>query len=44
MNFDKFTTKSQEIIQEAQTLALANQHQQIEPTHIIWLCWQKMIM
>ncbi|MDD2344650.1 MAG: ATP-dependent chaperone ClpB [Bacteroidales bacterium] len=35
MNFDKFTTKSQEIIQEAQTLALANQHQQIEPTHIM---------
>lgn len=35
MNFDKFTTKSQEIIHEAQTLALANQHQQIEPTHIM---------
>ncbi|MDD2411375.1 MAG: ATP-dependent chaperone ClpB [Bacteroidales bacterium] len=35
MNFDKFTTKSQEIIQEAQILALTHQHQQIEPTHIM---------
>lgn len=35
MNFEKFTIKSQEIIQEAQTLALANQHQQIEPTHLM---------
>lgn len=35
MNFDKFTIKSQEIIQEAQTIALTNQHQQIEPTHIL---------
>ena len=35
MNFEKFTIKSQEVIREAQMLAMANQHQQIEPTHIL---------
>lgn len=35
MNFEKFTIKSQEVIREAQTLAMSNQHQQIEPTHIL---------
>ncbi len=35
MNLDKFTIKSQEILQEAQTLAMSNQNQQIEPAHIL---------
>jgi len=34
MRFDKFTIKSQELIQNAQTLASQNGNQQIEPEHI----------
>ena len=35
MRFDKFTIKSQELIQHAQSLALENNHQQIEPEHLL---------
>ena len=35
MRFDKFTIKSQELIQNAQSLASARHHQQIEPEHIL---------
>ncbi|MCF8024834.1 MAG: ATP-dependent chaperone ClpB [Desulfobacteraceae bacterium] len=35
MRFDKFTIKSQELIQQAQTLAAENRHQQIEPVHLL---------
>ena len=35
MRFDKFTIKSQELIQEAQTLASHYNNQQIEPEHLL---------
>ncbi len=35
MRFDKFTIKSQELIQEAQGLASAQHNQQIEPEHLL---------
>jgi ATP-dependent Clp protease ATP-binding subunit ClpB len=35
MRFDKFTIKSQELIQEAQNLASRYNHQQIEPEHLL---------
>ncbi|MBA2882581.1 ATP-dependent Clp protease ATP-binding subunit ClpB [Desulfosalsimonas propionicica] len=35
MRFDKFTIKSQELIQQAQSLAAENRHQQIEPVHLL---------
>jgi ATP-dependent Clp protease ATP-binding subunit ClpB len=35
MRFDKFTIKSQELIQNAQALASSNNHQQIEPEHLL---------
>lgn len=35
MNFNQFTIKSQEILQEAQSVALANGQQSIEPGHIL---------
>ena len=35
MRFDKFTIKSQELIQEAQSLASRYGHQQIEPEHLL---------
>jgi ATP-dependent Clp protease ATP-binding subunit ClpB len=35
MRFDKFTIKSQELIQNAQTLASQYNHQQIEPEHLL---------
>jgi len=35
MRFDKFTIKSQELIQSAQHLASQRQHQQIEPEHLL---------
>lgn len=35
MRFDKFTIKSQELIQNAQTLASQHQNQQIEPEHLL---------
>ncbi|MFC1856804.1 ATP-dependent chaperone ClpB [Thermodesulfobacteriota bacterium] len=35
MRFDRFTLKSQEIIQTAQTLASDQQQQQIEPEHLL---------
>lgn len=35
MRFDKFTIKSQELIQAAQTLATEKSHQQIEPEHLL---------
>ncbi len=35
MQFDKFTTKSQEALQEAQKLAQSKGHQQIEPEHLL---------
>ena len=35
MRFDKLTIKSQELIQEAQTLASQNSNQQIEPEHLV---------
>lgn len=35
MNFNQFTTKSQEVLQEAQTLALANGQQAIETGHLL---------
>jgi ATP-dependent Clp protease ATP-binding subunit ClpB len=35
MRFDKFTIKSQELIQNAQTQASQHNHQQIEPEHLL---------
>ncbi len=35
MRFDKFTIKSQELIQNAQTLASQHHNQQIEPEHLL---------
>jgi len=35
MRFDKLTIKSQELIQSAQSLASAHNHQQIEPEHML---------
>ena len=35
MDFSKFTIKSQEAIQKAQEIALSNQHQVIETTHLM---------
>ncbi|RJQ84506.1 MAG: ATP-dependent chaperone ClpB [Desulfobacteraceae bacterium] len=35
MRFDKFTIKSQELIQNAQNLAGRHNHQQIEPEHLL---------
>ena len=35
MRFDKFTIKSQELIQNAQSLAARYNHQQIEPEHLL---------
>lgn len=35
MNFNNFTIKSQEAVQQAQELALAGNHQQIETAHIL---------
>jgi ATP-dependent Clp protease ATP-binding subunit ClpB len=35
MRFDKFTIKSQELIQNAQSLASQHDHQQIEPEHLL---------
>ena len=35
MRFDKFTIKSQELIQSAQTLAAQHHNQQIEPEHLL---------
>ena len=36
MRFDKFTIKSQELIQNAQTLASQHNNQQIEPEHLLY--------
>ena len=35
MRFDKFTIKSQELIQNSQTLASQYGHQQFEPEHLL---------
>ena len=35
MRFDKFTIKSQELIQNAQSLASSHNNQQIEPEHLM---------
>ncbi|HIJ54599.1 MAG TPA: ATP-dependent chaperone ClpB [Deltaproteobacteria bacterium] len=35
MRFDKFTIKSQELIQTAQSLASSRNHQQVEPEHLL---------
>ncbi|MDT8347227.1 MAG: Clp protease N-terminal domain-containing protein, partial [Flavobacteriaceae bacterium] len=35
MNFNKFTIKSQEAIQQAQVIAQTNEHPQIENEHLI---------
>ena len=35
MQFDKFTIKSQELIQNSQTLASRYSHQQFEPEHLL---------
>jgi ATP-dependent Clp protease ATP-binding subunit ClpB len=35
MQFDKFTVKSQEAIQQAQTLAEKNSNQEIVPEHLL---------
>jgi len=35
MRYDKFTTKLQEAVAEAQSLALGHDHQQIEPQHLL---------
>ncbi len=37
MQFDKFTMKSQEALQEAQKLAQTKGHQQIEPEHLLYV-------
>jgi ATP-dependent Clp protease ATP-binding subunit ClpB len=35
MNFEKFTIKSQEALQKSAEIAMARQHQSIEPAHIL---------
>ena len=35
MRFDKYTIKSQELIEKAHSLAMANGNPQIEPEHVI---------
>jgi len=35
MNFDKFTIKSQEALQKSAEIAIAHQHQAIEPAHLL---------
>lgn len=35
MNFEKFTMKSQEALQEAQSLAQSMQHQELQPEHLL---------
>src|SRR5215831_3185626 len=35
MRFDKFTTRLQEAVAEAQSLAVGRDHQQIEPQHLL---------
>ena len=35
MRFDKLTLKTQELLQNAQTLAAGRQHQQLEPEHMV---------
>lgn len=35
MNFNKFTIKAQEAVQQAQQLAMGNGHQAIEPAHLL---------
>jgi ATP-dependent Clp protease ATP-binding subunit ClpB len=35
MRFDKFTIKSQELIQNSQSMASSHNHQQIEPEHLL---------
>ena len=35
MNFDKYTIKSQEAIQKSAEIAITNQHQAIEPGHLL---------
>lgn len=35
MNLKKYTLKAQEVVQQAQNLALANDHQAIEPLHVL---------
>lgn len=35
MNFDKFTIKSQEALQKSAEIAISNQHQAIEPAHLL---------
>ncbi|HET98556.1 MAG TPA: ATP-dependent chaperone ClpB [Desulfurivibrio alkaliphilus] len=35
MKFDKFTVKSQEAVQEAQSLAQSLQHQELQPEHLL---------
>ncbi len=37
MRFDKFTIKSQEMIQQAQSEALNQNHQQIDPEHLLFV-------
>src|SRR3970282_797053 len=36
MRFDKFTSKAQEAIQEAQQKAFKSNHQSLEPMHLLW--------
>ncbi|MBW1759180.1 MAG: chaperone protein ClpB, partial [Deltaproteobacteria bacterium] len=36
MRFDKFTIKSQELVQNAQSLASQHNNQQIEPEHLLY--------
>ena len=36
MRFDKFTSKAQEAIQEAQQKAFKQNHQSLEPVHLLW--------
>ena len=35
MRYEKFTTKLQEALAEAQSLAVGQDHQQIEPQHLL---------
>jgi ATP-dependent Clp protease ATP-binding subunit ClpB len=41
MRFDKFTIKSQELIQSSQSLASQHAHQQIEPEHLLAAMFQE---
>ncbi len=43
MNIEKFTTKFQQALSEAQSLALGKDNQFIEPVHLLSACWNFVV-